>query len=102
MDITIMIFRATFLATTMPLWKYRFSSDHWSQAAFHPVSTWMGDHQGTPGAVGSTFFSHFLGSDFEEEFISAIHACQTNIIETKQTLHLNFDKKGYTHDDFQS
>ena len=43
--------------TTIPRWIYRFSSDHRSQAASGPVSTWMGDRLGIPGVVGFCFFS---------------------------------------------
>ena len=39
-------------ATAIPRWIYQFSFDHWSQATSGPVSTWMGDRLGTPGAVG--------------------------------------------------
>ncbi len=39
------------LTTAIPRWKYQFSSDHCSQATLGPVSTWMGDRLGTPGAV---------------------------------------------------
>ena len=38
-------------ATAIAPRKYRFSSDHRSQARSRPVSTWMGDRLGTPGAV---------------------------------------------------
>ena len=34
---------------------YRFPSDHRSQAPSSGVSTWMGDHPGTPRAVGNTW-----------------------------------------------
>ena len=34
---------------------YRFPSDHQSQAPSSEVSTWMGDHPGTPRAVGNTW-----------------------------------------------
>ena len=43
-------------ATAIALRKYRFSSDHRSQAQSRPVSTWMGDRLGTPGAVAFLFF----------------------------------------------
>ena len=43
-------------ATAIPRWIYQFSFDHWSQATSGPVSTWMGDRLGTPGAVGFLFF----------------------------------------------
>ena len=39
------------LPTAISRWIYRFSSDHRSQAASSPVSTWMGDRLGIPGAV---------------------------------------------------
>ena len=42
-------------ATAIPRWKHRFSSEHRSQATSGPVSTWMGDRLGIPGAVD--FFS---------------------------------------------
>ena len=45
------------LSTAISRWKYRFSSDHRSQAASSPVSTWMGDRLGIPGAVD---FFHFF------------------------------------------
>ena len=44
------------LSTAIPCWKYRFSSDHRSQATSSAVSTWEGDHLGTPRAVGFLFF----------------------------------------------
>ena len=44
--------------TTIPRWIYRFSSDHRSQAASGPVSTWMGDRLGIPGVVGFCFCTH--------------------------------------------
>ena len=51
-------------ATAIPRWIYQFSFDHWSQATSGPVSTWMGDRLGTPGAVGFLLFS------FEIRFFS--------------------------------
>ena len=53
------------LPTAISRWIYQFSSDHWSQAASSPVSTWMGDRLGTRGAVGilfSIFFKNFAFS----------------------------------------
>ena len=38
-------------STTIPLGKYRFSSDHRSQARSGEVSTWMGDRLGIPRVV---------------------------------------------------
>ena len=43
------------MPTAISRWIYQFSSDHWSQAASSPVSTWMGDRLGTRGAVGISF-----------------------------------------------
>ena len=43
------------LPTAISRWIYQFSSDHWSQAASSPVSTWMGDRLGSRGAVGISF-----------------------------------------------
>ena len=39
---------------------YRFPSDHRSQAPSSGVSTWMGDHPGTPRAVGNTWCTRHL------------------------------------------
>ena len=46
------------LSTAIPRWKYRFSSDHRSQATSGQVSTWMGDRLGIPGAVDFFFLRH--------------------------------------------
>ena len=45
------------MSTAIPRWKYRFSSDHRSQATSGEVSTWMGDRLGIPRAVDFFFFS---------------------------------------------
>ena len=39
---------------------YRFPSDHRSQAPSSGVSTWMGDHPGTPRAVGNTWCTRHM------------------------------------------
>ena len=39
------------MSTAIPRWKYRFSSDHRSQATSGEVSTWMGDRLGILRAV---------------------------------------------------
>ena len=39
---------------------YRFPSDHRSQAPSNGVSTWMGDHPGTPRAVGNTWCTRHM------------------------------------------
>lgn len=54
------------LPTAIPCWKYRFSSDHRSQAASGAVSTWEGDHLGTPRVVGIFLFIYFsLSKEFQ-------------------------------------
>ena len=50
--------KKTLLSTAIPRWKYRFSSDHRSQATSGSVSTWMGDRLGIPSAVD--FYLNFL------------------------------------------
>ena len=52
-------------ATAIPRWIYQFSFDHWSQATSGPVSTWMGDRLGTPGAVGFLLLNLQLESFFQ-------------------------------------
>ena len=47
------------MSTAIPRGKYRFSSDHRSQATSGEVSTWMGDRLGIPRAV-DFFFSFFF------------------------------------------
>ena len=39
---------------------YRFPSDHRSQAPSSGVSTWMGDHPGTPRAVGNSWCTRHM------------------------------------------
>ena len=51
-----LFFKASLLSTAIPRWKYRFSSDHRSQATSGSVSTWMGDRLGIPSAVDYFFF----------------------------------------------
>ena len=51
-DIIIVIIMVTFGQAVVT---YRFPSDHRSQAPSSGVSTWMGDHPGTPRAVGNTW-----------------------------------------------
>ena len=46
-----------YVSTAIPRWKYRFSSDHRSQATSGEVSTWMGDRLGIPRAVDFFCFS---------------------------------------------
>ena len=48
--------KALLLSTAIPRWKYRFSSDHRSQATSGSVSTWMGDRLGIPSAVDFFLF----------------------------------------------
>ena len=48
------------MSTAISRWKYRFSSDHRSQATSRVVSTWMGDRLGTPLAVDNFFLSFFF------------------------------------------
>ena len=57
-----LVFSTVFQASAIPVCKsgqaavtYRFPSDHRSQAPSSGVSTWMGDHPGTPRAVGNTW-----------------------------------------------
>ena len=51
-----LFFKASLLSTAIPRWKYRFSSDHRSQATSGSVSTWMGDRLGIPSAVDFFLF----------------------------------------------
>ena len=46
--------------TATSRWKYRFSSEHRSQTTSSPVSTWMGDRLGIPGAVSFYLFHWIL------------------------------------------
>ena len=58
--------------TTIPRWIYRFSSDHRSQAASGPVSTWMGDRLGIPGVVGFLLLFPPPKSPFTSKFDNCI------------------------------
>ena len=52
------LFNPVLSSTVISRWKHRFSSDHRSWATSSPVSTWMGDRLGIPGAVGFSLLRH--------------------------------------------
>ena len=63
------------MSTAISRWKYRFSSDHRSQATSSAVSTWMGDRLGTPRAVDSFFVFILFIISIKTLIVLQIHIC---------------------------